>query len=120
MWYFGKTKNGEYGFDVFKERFETYIEMTEEEHDKLTEQARNNNKWIVADKDGKPVLEDPPTPSEKEQKLLQIEDLLGYLQITDWYVIRQLDEGTPMPEDIKKKRAEAREEISRLRSEMKS
>ncbi len=34
-----------------------------------------------------------------------------YLLDTDWYVIRQLDSGEPMPEDIKAARAKARADI---------
>jgi len=33
---------------------------------------------------------------------------LAYLQSTDWQVIRQLDNGTPMDEEVKVKRAECR------------
>ena len=34
-----------------------------------------------------------------------------YLKSTDWYVIREMDSGEPMPADVKQKRAEARLKI---------
>lgn len=33
---------------------------------------------------------------------------LEYLHSTDWYTARLVDEGTPIPDDVKQKRAEAR------------
>ena len=36
----------------------------------------------------------------------------SYLKSTDWYVLRAMDSGEPMPDDIKLARAEAREKIA--------
>lgn len=36
------------------------------------------------------------------------ENAIKLLKSTDWYVIRQLDSGKEMPEDVKQMRAEAR------------
>ena len=41
-----------------------------------------------------------------------------YLSETDWYVYRAMDTGEPVPVEIKQKRQEARDEISRLREEL--
>lgn len=38
-------------------------------------------------------------------------EALAYLRKTDWYVIRELDNGTPMPDDIKANRQAARERV---------
>lgn len=38
---------------------------------------------------------------------------LSYLASTDWYIIREIDSGTPCPEEIKQLRAEARSKIVR-------
>lgn len=38
---------------------------------------------------------------------------LAYLLETDWYVIRELDSGVVVPDDVKQKRAEARLAINR-------
>lgn len=40
-------------------------------------------------------------------------EALAYLASTDWLIVRSIDAGTPCPEDIKQKRAEARAKIVR-------
>lgn len=55
---------------------------------------------------------------EKPQEIInqeRIAELEEYLNSTDWYAIRFADTGEEIPEDIKKARQEARDEISRLR-----
>lgn len=61
------------------------------------------------------VPNDPPDP--KEDAMSKINELQSYLDSTDWYVPRSMETGEPVPEEVRKKRAEAREEISRLRKE---
>lgn len=51
------------------------------------------------------------TEEVEQQKINQ--EALAYLAETDWMVIRQMDDGTPMPQDIKAKRAEARAKVKR-------
>lgn len=57
-------------------------------------------------------------PSEQERKLARIDELQTYLNDTDWYCARYVDIGTPIPDDIKQQRSEARIEIDRLRHEL--
>lgn len=40
-------------------------------------------------------------------------DNLKYLQDTDWYATREREAGTPIPEDVRLKRQEAREAMVR-------
>lgn len=40
-------------------------------------------------------------------------EALSYLASTDWYIIREIDQGTPCPAEIKQLRAEARSKIVR-------
>lgn len=116
MWYFGKVKNTEdWGFDCFETTFDNPIELTDEEHDELVEQAQSQNKWISGDENGNPILIDPPQPSEEEIKQRRISELERFLKSTDWYAIRFADTGEPIPSDIKQQRQDARDEISRLR-----
>lgn len=61
------------------------------------------------------VPNDPPDPREEANN--KIAEFQYYLASTDWYVSRNMETGKPIPEEVKKKRAEAREEISRLRKE---
>lgn len=113
---FGKLKDSEeYGFGVFADRFETYVEVDDNEHMSLIEQANSQNKDIKPDKDGKPILVDRPPPSQKEVARMRINELEDYLRETDWYAIRFADSGEPIPPDVKKKRQDARNEISQLR-----
>lgn len=121
MWYFGKVKNtkNDWGYDAFETTFDNPIEVTDEEYDKLVELANKEGKWISGDKDGKPILVDPPEPNEKEKTERRIQELQQYLESTDWYAIRFADTGEEIPADIKKKRQNARVEISELRQELK-
>ena len=59
-----------------------------------------------------------PAPTEKERNALRIAELQNYLDETDWYAVRFAETGVDVPEDVKAKRQAAREEISRLRSEV--
>lgn len=115
--FFGKIKNtdDEWGFDVFETTFDNPIEIDDDTHMSIIEEANNKGKLIKGDKDGQPILVDPPEPTEKEKAEQRLHELEAYLTETDWYVIRNADTGVPVPNDIKQKRQEAREEISQLR-----
>ena len=114
--FYGRFINKDnYGFGVSKDLFETYVEIGDEEHMALVDKANNESKIIIPDKNGVPILAEQsemPSNVTKQDTLLELE---YYLVTTDWYIIRQIETGKPIPEDIKKKRQEAREEISRLR-----
>lgn len=116
MVFFGKIKDSnEYGFGVFEERFDSYIEIDEEEHMRIINKANNENKEIKADENGKPILVDRPLPSKKEIAETKIRKFQSYLLETDWYAIRFAETGKAIPDEIKKKRQDARDEISKLR-----
>lgn len=115
---FGKVKGteNEWGFDVFKETFESCIEVNDDEHFAFIEKANNEGKLISGDKNGNPILVDFPKPTEEEQARQRISELELYLSQTDWYAIRFADTGEPIPEGIKQKRQDARDEISAIRN----
>ena len=49
---------------------------------------------------------------EQEQATERVnQESLSYLASTDWYVLRQMDSGEVIPEDVKQLRAEARARI---------
>lgn len=52
-----------------------------------------------------------PEPTEEQKKQRRNAEARYYLASTDWYVIRQMDEGTPVPEEVKVARSEARKSI---------
>ena len=62
------------------------------------------------------IVPNDPIPEEEiaHQRIMEIQQ---YLNETDWYVTRFMDTGEPVPEEVRKKRQEARDEISRLREE---
>lgn len=63
------------------------------------------------------IVPNEPT-SEKEIKQQEISKYQTYLNETDWYVCRAMDTGERVSSEIKQKRQEAREKISRLREEL--
>lgn len=38
-------------------------------------------------------------------------EALAYLRETDWYIVRQADTGEPVPDEVRKRRQEARDAI---------
>jgi hypothetical protein len=116
--FFGKIKGteDEWGFGVFSERFEPCKEIDDSEHMSIINEANSTGKLIKGDADGNPVLVNPPEPSDYEKAQRRIAELEGYLSETDWYAIRYADTGEEIPADVKKKRQEARDEISQLRT----
>ncbi len=120
--YFGKIKGteNEWGFGVFDTNFDSYIEVDNDEHMSIVEEANNKGKLIKGDKDGNPILVDPPPPTEEEVNENRLNELENYLKETDWYAIRYADTGVAIPSEIKRKRQDAREEISLLRETLES
>lgn len=115
--FFGKIKgtNDEWGFDVFNINFESFIKIDKTKHMSIVTEANSKGKLIKGDSDGNPILVDPPEPSEKEKAEQRINVLEQYLRDTDWYAIRFADTEEPIPDEIKKRRQDARDEISKLR-----
>lgn len=60
------------------------------------------------------IVPNDPIPKEEiaRQRIMELQQ---YLNETDWYVSRFTETGEPIPEEAKKKRVEARQEISELR-----
>jgi hypothetical protein len=58
------------------------------------------------------VIEEEDITGLREREQANAE-ALAYLASTDWLIIREMDEGTPCPADVKAKRAEARAKIQR-------
>ena len=117
MIYFGRNKNdGSYGFSFDKGFLDNEYEISEEEHHNLLRKVNSLNKLLSADKDGKPILIDPPEPTEEELALQRYYDLKEYLRETDWYAFRYIETQAEIPGEIKTKRQEARAEISKLRN----
>jgi hypothetical protein len=114
---FGKIKNteNEWGFDLTSDLFESFVSVDDSIHMNIIDRANSEGKIIKGDKDGNPILVDPPPLTEEDLKQERIIELENYLNQTDWYAIRFADWGVEIPLEIKQKRQSAREEISMLR-----
>lgn len=66
--------------------------------------------------------DEQPTEQDiiKEQNERRERELESYLASTDWYAVRYSETGVEIPQEIKTQRQSAREEISRLREELKN
>lgn len=84
-------------------------------------------KWVNRNDCGIDLVSDNPKiweitktqHSEEEIRMVRIEELQSFLKSTDWYCSRYVDIGTPIPDDIKQQRSNARIEIDRLKHELK-
>ena len=114
MQYFGKSGAGIWHFDSMKDNFKSCVEISDEEYESINNRLNSENKLLSGDKNGNPILIDPLAPTEEEQIRQRVEELELYLSQTDWYAIRFADTGEPIPEGVKQKRQEARDEISEI------
>ena len=115
---YGKKKNSDdyaFRFEGEEEMFESYVCIDDDEHWNLVQKANEENKMIVPDDKGYPTLTDRPPPKEEEIAKGNLFELTHYLISTDWYVIRFVEEGIPIPTEVKEKRHQSRCEISKLR-----
>lgn len=83
--------------------------------DVLEEETRQDidgaeQKWVKLKSEYTIEIED--ITAQVAQETTNIE-ALSYLASTDWYIIREIDQGTPCPGEIKQLRAEARSKIVR-------
>ncbi|WP_338568693.1 hypothetical protein V6L78_19690 [Pseudomonas canadensis] len=60
-------------------------------------------------------LEPIKTPQDDDDQIV-LSQARAYLNETDWHAFALLEDGTPIPEDIKIARTEARATIARLTS----
>ena len=115
---YGKKKNSDdyaFRFEGEEEMFESYVCIDDDEHWNLVQKANEENKIIVPDDKGYPTLTDRPPPKEEEIAKSKLFELIHYLNSTDWYVIRFIEERIPIPTEVKEKRHQSRCEISKLR-----
>jgi len=114
---YGKLKtSNDYGFLVEgnEEKLDSYVIVDDDIHWELIQNANKENKVIVPDDKGRPILADNIKPKFEETVKQKVFNLKHYLSSTDWYVIRFAEEGTPIPTEVKQKRHNARIEISKL------
>ena len=109
--FYSKSKGGFYDEAIHGDNIPAdAVEITKAEHAVLLE-GQAQGKAIVADENGRPILVDPPAPTEEELQVVRNQEARAYLASTDWYVIRNQETGVAIPEEIAIKRQEAREQI---------
>lgn len=62
------------------------------------------------------LVKDSPSYELKEVKETKISQCKSYLNSTDWYIIRLADSGDVMPDEVKTKRTQARDNINLIES----
>ena len=92
--------------------------MNDEEYSQVAEWCNENQKYTIEDMGEYYAVVKIPEPTEEEIKQARISELESYLLSTDWYAIRESETGIDIPADVKQARADARAEISRLRTEL--
>lgn len=73
-------------------------------------QGQSEGKVIAPDKQGFPVLEEPNASPIQIRNQINIQSRL-YLSSTDWYLVRNMETGEPVPNDILSLRKKAREAV---------
>ena len=109
--FYSPLKNGFYVEAIHSDNIPAdAVEITTEEHAALLD-GQSQGKIIAADKNGKPILKDPPPPTAEELQAQANADVRAYLASTDWYVVRKAETGTEIPADILAKRQAARDAV---------
>lgn len=85
--------------------------------DFIVEQNHRLGYEIKEVKDGLEAWGRTQEEQEEEKKQERIFELERYLSSTDWYAVRFADTGEKLPAEIKTKRQQAREEISKLKGD---
>lgn len=83
------------------------VEVPQEEYQNLM-LGQSSGKQIVPNSNGYPVLQDYASPTAEEQQKINSAAARKYLNETDWYVIRSIEKGIPVPDDVSEKREVAR------------
>lgn len=109
--FYSKSTGGFYATEIHGDSAPSdAVEITSEQHAALLE-GQSQGKIIAADKNGKPVLKDPPPPTAEELQAQANAEARAYLASTDWYVVRKAETGTEIPADILAKRQAARDAV---------
>lgn len=105
--YFNSKTNGFYDDEIHSAIPQGSVEISMECHSALL-QGQSEGKVISSDDNGYPILVDPvgPTPEQIQSQINA--EARSYLASTDWYVIRKLETGEDIPEEILEERVAAR------------
>ena len=76
----------------------------------------NANRAVIEDRGEYYEVAAVPELPEEEKAAVRIAGLRQYLDSTDWYAVRFAETGVPVPDEVRRKRQAAREEIDSLRA----
>lgn len=85
--FYSKSTSGFYDTGIHSEIPSDAVEITYDEHAALLD-GQSKGKRIVADADGRPMLADPPPPSEGELAAQVRSERDGKLTATNWLIER--------------------------------
>ena len=109
--FYAKSTSGFYDTAIHGDNIPSdAVEITTEKHQELLA-GQSSGKVIASDKNGFPVLQDPPKPTKEQLQAQANAEALAYLSSTDWYVVRKTEIGVDIPADILQKRQAARDAI---------
>lgn len=95
----------------------TFTKTPKPQENKRIKWDKNNQKWIY---ENIKILENPQEEIESESnKIKRLKNKAifirsSYLQTTDWYILRELDNPNSYPNEVKKKRILARNQINEI------
>ena len=95
----------------------TFTKTPKPQENKRIKWDKNNQKWIYEDiKIPEKPQEEIESESDKIKRLKNKAIFIrsSYLQITDWYILREFDNPNSYPNEVKKKRILARNQINEI------
>lgn len=90
---------------------EAVPEVFDEETGEITQAAQDAVYGVVTIPAEYEIVIEDVSAQAAQDRINQ--EALAYLAETDWYILREMDGGTPCPEEIKTARAEARNKVVR-------
>ena len=95
----------------------TFTKTPKPQENRRIKWDKNNQKWIYEDiKVPEKPKEEAESESDKIERLKNMAVFIrsSYLQTTDWYILRELDNPNSYPNEVKKKRILARNQINEI------
>jgi hypothetical protein len=71
-------------------------------------EGQSKGKSIRPNDAGRPVLVDAPAPTAQQIQMAKNAQAREYLASTDWYVVRKMETGVEIPQDVLDTRSAAR------------
>ena len=109
--FYSKSNNAFYTQEVHGESMPADVVSVDDVRYEEIQTQLSQGGTLYADANGYPAVEPRPALTPEQQQELKNAQSRAYLAETDWYVTRFAETGVPIPDEIKQKRAEAREAV---------